>query len=339
MALADLDWPLRLLAGGGPSSPDPRVLRAMSLPLIGQFDPEFTALMDEVMRLARTVFLTNNERCFPVSGLGLAGLEAVLNTLVEEGDPVAVMGGPRFAAEAADIAERYGAELVGPDENPKVLVVPLIDPDQSNLYDVHELAEAANAVLVVEAGLGLGACELRVDDWGIDACVAGVEYGIGAPAGMSLVTYSPAVEAVMRARRSAPSTSFLDLLQLQAYWSPERLNHHTAPTSLVYGLREALRLVQAEGLMARWERHAQIGHALRDGLRALGLRVSGDGPYAIVHLSNDRTRQRERLRDEYGVHVTQVAADTWRMGLLGADARPETLNQVLAALEKVLAEA
>src|SRR5438876_11929163 len=99
MAIADLSWPSRLLAGGGPSSPDPRVLRALSTPLIGQFDPEFTALMDDVMALARFALHTSNTRCFPVSGLAAAGLEALLNTLIEHGDQVAVDGGVHFVAE------------------------------------------------------------------------------------------------------------------------------------------------------------------------------------------------------------------------------------------------
>src|SRR5882672_360708 len=111
MPVADLSWPSRLLAGGGPSSPDPRVLRAMCTPLIGQFDPEFTRIMDEVMAMARPVFLTSNARCFPVSGLAAAGLEALLNTLVEPGDRIAIGGGEPFVAETTDIATRLGAQV------------------------------------------------------------------------------------------------------------------------------------------------------------------------------------------------------------------------------------
>jgi aspartate aminotransferase-like enzyme len=186
----------------------------------------------------------------------------------------------------------------------------------------------------------LAACELRVDDWQIDGCCAGVDYALGAPSGMALVTYSVKLEALMQARRAPPRTSYLDLLQLQAYWSPERLNHHTAPTSLVYGLREALRLVHDEGLEQRWTRHQRTGQMLREGITALGLGTSGDGPYAIVqfpeHLNESEARR--RLREEHGVHVTLVAPQTWRIGLLGADARPDAAQRVLTAFEHVLAE-
>jgi alanine-glyoxylate transaminase/serine-glyoxylate transaminase/serine-pyruvate transaminase len=192
----------------------------------------------------------------------------------------------------------------------------------------------------VDATLGLAASELRVDAWHIDACCAGVDYALGAPSGMALVTYSPAVEALMHARRTPPRTSYLDLLQLQAYWSAERLNHHTAPTSLVYGLREALRLVHDEGLERRWQRHQRTGQMLRDGITALGLEVTGDGPYAIVHLPKqlNEAEARRRLREEHGVHVALIEKNTWRIGLLGADARPDAAQRVLSALEHVLAE-
>src|SRR6266852_6668430 len=142
MPVADLSLPSRLLAGGGPSSPDPRVLRALSTPLIGQFDPEFTHIMDDVMAMARPVLLTSNARCFPVSGLAAAGLEALLNTLVEEGDRVAIGGGPRFVADTADIARRLGAEVQTIAELAKgtsLVVVPLVDPTSGRIWPIEKL--------------------------------------------------------------------------------------------------------------------------------------------------------------------------------------------------------
>jgi aspartate aminotransferase-like enzyme len=316
----------------------------MAAPLIGQFDPDFTAIMDDVMELARWTFLTRNARCFPVSGLAAAGLEALLNTLVEPGDRVAIGGGPGFVAETGEIARRYGAEVF-PLENPgskaKLVVVAQVDATSGRCVDLIEVASAAHvqgARLIVEATQALGACELRVDDWGIDACVAGVDYAIGAPSGMALVTYTPEVEALMQARRSPPRTSYLDLLQLQAYWSPERLNHHTAPTSLVYGLREALRLMHVEGLLEVWARHLRVGEALRAGLAALGLDIGGEPPYATVTLpaGQDEASARRQLLDQLGVHVRRIAPHTWGIGLLGADARLDAALRVVTAIEHVL---
>jgi (S)-ureidoglycine---glyoxylate transaminase len=315
--------------------------------VIGQFDPAFTAIMDDVMALARRTFLTENRRCFAVSALASGGLEALFNSLLGDGDQVAVGGGPRFVAETAAIARRYGADVIPLDRlgaETRLVVAPLIDPTLGTLVPIRELARRCHTVgakLVVEATHGLAATELRIDEWHVDASVAGADYAVGAPSGMTLVTYSAEVEALMLTRPAPPRTSYLDLLQLQAYWSPERLNHHTAPTTLVYGLREALRLVECEGLAHRWQRHQQVGDSLREGLRMLGHEVSGDGPYAIVRMPPDAEEGglRQRLLQDFGIHVRPIDAHTWRIGLLGADARPETAQQVLLSLGKLLTHA
>jgi aspartate aminotransferase-like enzyme len=143
----------------------------------------------------------------------------------------------------------------------------------------------------------------------------------------------------MTSRATPPRTSYLDLVQLQAYWSPERLNHHTAPTSLVYGLREALRLVHDAGLVEIWRQHSAIGQRLREGLESLGLDVHGDIPFSIVNLpsSLNGAEARQTLLDDFGVYVTPVGSRAWRLGLLGADARPDAVHHVLGAIRKVLA--
>jgi aspartate aminotransferase-like enzyme len=154
---------------------------------------------------------------------------------------------------------------------------------------------------------------------------------------MALVTYTPEVEARMRQREQPPRTSYLDLRQLQAYWSPERLNHHTAPTSLVYGLREALRLLHEEGIELSWARHARVARALEAGLRALELRVSGGSVLEVSTPSGvDALEVRSKLRDDYGIDVNAVDASTWRVGLLGADATLANVLRLVGALESVL---
>jgi (S)-ureidoglycine-glyoxylate aminotransferase len=236
----------------------------------------------------------------------------------------------------------YGVDAVAPDTgHVDVVIAPAIDPYTCESLPLQELAahaHARDAIVVVDATLALGACELRVDDWGIDVCVAGADYGLGAPSGMSLVTYTPSVQARMLRRSEPPTTHYLDLLELQAYWSPERLNHHTAPTGLVFGLREALRLVHVEGLARAWQQDAQVGAQLREGLLGLGLEVSGDLPYSVVHLapSVDEVRVRSRLRDDFGVNVRRLRPHVWRLGLLGADARTDKAAYLLASMEKVL---
>jgi alanine-glyoxylate transaminase/serine-glyoxylate transaminase/serine-pyruvate transaminase len=297
--------------------------------------------MDDVVQLGRRAFLTESSHCFAISALPSGGLEAVLNSLLQADDRVAIGGSPRFVDATADLVKRLGGEPVAADADATYVLVPHVDPfhgTRTNLKEIAAQAHSRQASLIVEATLGLAACELRVDDWGIDVCVAGADHAVGAPSGTSLVTYTEAVAARLQARTAPPRTSYLDLIQLQAYWSPERLNHHTAPTSLVYALREALRLVHLEGLAERWHRHADVGRALRQGLDALGLDATGDPPYAIVHLPSDLDESTawRRLLDDFGVYVTRLGPRTWRLGLIGADARRDAVEQVLHGLESVL---
>ncbi|MGH7342008.1 MAG: pyridoxal-phosphate-dependent aminotransferase family protein, partial [Candidatus Rokuibacteriota bacterium] len=289
----------RVLLGPGPSMADPRVLRAMSTPLLGQFDPEFTAIMNEVMELARFAFQTTNARTFPVPGTGRAGLEAALTSLIEPGDRVVVAECGRFGLLMIEIAERCGAEvtavrgewgrLVDVDaledalQAARTKLVAVVHGETSTgtlqpLADIARVAHEHGALLVADCVVTLGGCEVAVDPWDVDVAIAGSQKCLSCPSGLAPITYNARAEAVIRARRSKVRSNYLDLGQLADYWSPARFNHHTAPTSMVYGLREALRAVHTEGLAARFARHRLHGDALRAGLDALGLALFGKGP-------------------------------------------------------------
>jgi len=364
----DLNPPTRLLLGSGPSNPDPRVLRALSTPLIGQFDPAFTAIMDEVMELSRLVFQTRNQRAFPVSGSSRSGLEAAMASLIEPGDRVIVGNFGRFGDLFCEIAQRYGAEvesvgvewgqIVEPDvlirhlrERPAKLVA-IVHADTSTgiLQPLTEVAAACHehdALLVVDAVLSIGGCEVDVDGWGLDVCVGGFQKCLGGPSGLAPLTYNDRAERAMQARKGPPATNYLDLLQLQAYWGPDRLNHHTAPTSMVYALREALRIIHEEGLAARWERHRLANGALVAGLEAMGLTIFGDRAHkapmiTLVTVPDgvDEAAVRRQLLEEYGIEIMAafgaLKGKVWRIGLMGYNALPRNALTVLGALERVL---
>lgn len=312
------------------------MLLALTTPVIGQFDPAFTAIMDEVMQLARGALLTRNARCFPISALPSAGLEAVLNTLVQGGERVRILGSSQFQESVADQVRRCGGEVA---DAGGYTVVPHVDPFTADVLPLVDLARECHAyggLLLVEATYSLAGRELRTDEWHLDAVVAGADYCVGAPSGMTLVTYNDAAERAMRERTTPPRTSYLDLLQLQAYWSAERLNHHTAPTSLVYGVHEALRLLLAEGIQASWARHAKVVEALRDGMRALGVDVRGEGPLLLAQPEQGGDQMLSVLRDDYGIAVSATADGAWQVALLGADAQPHVVEAFLAALRSVL---
>src|SRR5215213_9186112 len=235
----DLNPPTRLLLGSGPSNPEPRVLRALATPLIGQFDPAFTLIMDEVVELSRLVFQTRNRQAFPVSGSSRAGLEAALASLIEPGDRVVVGNYGRFGDLFCEIARRYGAEvdavevpwgrIVEPDEIVRRLrerstkIVAIVHADTSTgiaqpLAEIGAACHEHDALLVVDAVLSLGGCQVETDAWNVDVSISGLQKCLGGPSGMAPLTYNARAEAVMHARQTAPATNYLDLLQLQAYW-------------------------------------------------------------------------------------------------------------------------
>jgi (S)-ureidoglycine-glyoxylate aminotransferase len=349
---------------------DPRVLRAMATPLLGQFDPEFTAVMNEVMALARMAFQTENARAFPVSGTGRAGLEAAIGSIVEPGDRVVVAECGRFGLLLIEIAERCGAEVVavrgewGRIVEPEAIAAALAVGRTKLVATVHgetstgvrqpleaiaDLAHAHGALLMTDAVVTLGGCEVAVDRWGVDIAVAGTQKCLSCPSGLAPLTFNARAEAAIRGRRSKVRSNYLDLGQLIDYWSPARFNHHTAPTAMVYGLREALRAVQLEGLPARFARHRLHGDALRAGLEALGLALFGKEapehrlPFVtpvVVPEGVDELRVRRRLLADFGIEIGAafgpLQGRIWRIGTMGYSAQRQNVLLCLAALEHVL---
>jgi aspartate aminotransferase-like enzyme len=368
---ADLALPERLLMGAGPSNPNPRVLRAMATPLVGQFDPAFTALMAETQELLRRAFRTANRRTFPVSGTSRAGMEAAVVSVVEPGDRILVVENGRFGLLFEEIARRAGAEVaalrapwgepVDPGAVARALeerAVPwvlVVHAETSTgvlnpVRDVAAVAHARGAHVLVDAVCSFAGAELETDAWALDVVVAGTQKCLGCPSGLAPVTYTDEVAARMRRRRTPIRSNYLDLAQLDRYWSPERLNHHTAPTTLVYALREALRLVVEEGLEARIARHRAAGEAMAAGLGALGLALYGPPPgdrarmpmLVPVHVPPgvDEAALRARLLAEHGIEIMgafgALAGRVWRIGTMADNARREPVLRTLAGLAAVL---
>ena len=368
-ATSQLDPTARFLMGPGPSDVHPRVLKAMATPLIGHLDPQFIAIMDDVMEMLRRLFQTKNEVTFPVSATGSAGMETCFVNLLEPGDEALVCVNGVFGNRMCDIVERCGAKLVRldapwgsiiePAEVKKALegcspkLVAIVHAETSTgvkqpLEDISKIVHDAGALLLVDAVTSLGGTDVRMDDWGIDAIYSGTQKCISAPPGLSPVSFGPAAVEVMDKRKTKVRSWYLDLSMVRKYWAgAKRAYHHTAPISMVYALYEALSLIFEEGLEARFERHRRNHELLRQGLEELGFEFLVPAEYRLPMLNAvkipagvDDAAVRGQLLNEYNIEIGgglgDFAGKVWRIGLMGCSCTQNHVNMLLAALRTIM---
>jgi alanine-glyoxylate transaminase / serine-glyoxylate transaminase / serine-pyruvate transaminase len=368
--IGELRPPERLMLTPGPSCMDPRVYRALAAPLVGHMDPWFTSMMmDEVQVLLRQVFQTQNRVTFPISASGSGGIEAAMSNPLEEGDEAIICVNGIFSERMAHIAERTRARVtrveapygrpVDPDDvrragkGKKIKLVGLAHGESSTtvahrIEDFRKVANELDALLVVDAVSTLAGMPVNVDGVPIDICFSGSQKALSAPPGLAPITINGRAEEVLRSRKSKVQSWYFDLTTMMNYWGRERTYHHTPPISLLYALREALRLVLEEGLEARWERHRQNQQALLAGLEAMGLTLFVENPsermitVTGVHVPGgvDDKRARQQLLDEFNIEIGggfgPLKGKLWRIGLLGYSSQRKNVLLFLATLEKAL---
>ncbi|WP_198045841.1 pyridoxal-phosphate-dependent aminotransferase family protein [Novosphingobium aquimarinum] len=322
LLFGEIDPPQRLLMGPGPINAHPRVLRAMSADLLGQFDPEMTGFMNQVMALYRPIFGTQNRWTMLIDGTARAAIEAALVSLAAPGETVLVVNFGRFGLLLTEILGRVGAkvetveapwgEVVPMDaiaaaiERVKPKVVATIHGDTSTtmaqpLEGFGALCREAGALSYVDATATLSGMEIAADRWGVDIVTGGLQKCLGGPSGSAPITISDrAAEHIARRRHVEEGirrddiadgqgprigSNYFDLAMIMDYWSEKRLNHHTEATSMLYAARECARIALGEGLEARFDRHARAGRAMTAGLRAMGLTVFGDDAHRMTNVT------------------------------------------------------
>lgn len=357
----------RLLLGPGPSLVHPRVLQSMGMPLLGHLDPEFLRLMNEIQAMLRRAFRTENRFTIALSGTGSAGMEALLVNLVEPGDAVLVGVNGLFGSRMATVVERCGGRpirveapwgrIIEPDDirlalarSGPVKAVALVHAETSTgarqpLESIGALCREYDTLFIVDAVTSLAGLPLEVDAWGIDACYSGTQKCLSCPPGLAPLTLSGRALASIRCRKTPCQSWYLDLKLVADYWEEgTRAYHHTAPISMLYGLREALRLVEEEGLEPRFARHRLQSEALGAGLEALGLSPFAQEGYRLPSLAcvtlpariDDaavRTSLLRRFQIEIGGGLGPLRGQVWRIGLMGESARQSHVLTLLNALE------
>ena len=368
--VGELVPPSRLLLGPGPSLVHPRVLRAMSTPLLGHLDPQFLAIMNEVQAQLRTVYQTANPFTIAVSGTGSAGMEAALVNLIEPGYAVIVGVNGVFGGRMADIVERCGGTAVrietpwGRVFDPqqiedalkragRVKAVALVQAETSTgahqpLNGIGALCHRYGALLIVDAVTSLGGVPVELDTWEIDACYSGTQKCLSCPPGLSPLSLSSRSLEVLKNRKGKVQSWYLDLSLIADYWAEgKRAYHHTAPISMIYALREALRLVLEEGLDARFARHRRNSAALLAGLAIFGCMPQAQDGHRLPTLNCvtvpngvDEAVIRKSLLAEFGIEIGgglgPLAGKVWRIGLMGESSRQEHVMALLSALEQLV---
>lgn len=357
--------------GPGPSDVHPRVLQAMARPTIGHMDPAFFCMLEEVRTLLQHAFRTKNEVTMAVSGPGSAGMEACFVNLLEPGDKVVVCRNGVFGGRMRENVERCGGipavveaewgRAVDPAKvedalknNSDARFLSFVHAETSTgaLSDVPTLVRLAHAhgcLAIVDAVTSLGGVPLDVDGWGIDAVYSGSQKCLSCTPGLSPISFNERAMEIVRNRRKKVHSWFLDLNLVVQYWGSgtQRVYHHTAPVNALYGLHEALVILQEEGLENAWERHARNHRMLRDGLEALGLSFCVPEGERIPHLNavaipagTEDGPARKRMLEEFGLEIGaglgSMAGKIWRIGLMGHSSNPKNVTYALSVLKSVL---
>ena len=353
----------------GPCSVDPRVYRALAMPIVGHLDPWFRGCMEETQILMRKVFQTENRITFPLSASGSGGIEAsVLNSL-EPGDEAICCVNGLFSQRMHVIAQHtpatihlvdvpYGKPIDAEDvrkvaKGRKIKMIGFAQGETSSgvvtaVDPIRQVADECGALLVVDTVASLAAVPLHVDRQRIDICFSGSQKAISAPPGMSPITVSPRAEEAFRNRKTKVQSWYFDLSTAMNYWGKDRLYHHTPPISLIYALREAMRILLEEGLEARWERHRVNQLALVAGVEAMGLKLLVEKPQdrlvtvtaVMIPAGVDDARFRNQLMDEFNIEIAggigALKGQIWRLGTMGYCSQKQFILQLLAAMDKAL---
>jgi len=341
----------------------------MISPILGYLDPDFLLAMDETMARLRYLFQTENEFSITLPGTGMAAMEASVCNVVEPGDEVIVGIHGFFGQRMADIVERHGGtavrvevpfgEVVGEeqiaealDRHPKAKMVGVVHGETSSgvgqpLQALGKLVRERDKLFLVDTVCSLGGADIPVDEYLIDICYSGGQKCIGGPAGISCITLNERAQEVIQGRSMPVDTWYLDLMLIKKYWFQDRVYHHTAPGPMVFALKEALTLIQEEGLQKRIARHQKVGDLLKAGLTELGLELFGDPANRLSMLTCvmipegvEDANVRARLLRDYGIEIVggfgPLKGKAWRVGLMGYSASEKNVHYLLAALREIL---
>ena len=353
------------LMAPGPTPVPSEVLLAMAWPIIHHRAAEYDALFREVREGLKRLVQTREDVLTPAC-TGTGAMEAAVTNTLSAGDQVIVVNAGAFAQRWLAICKAYGlraveleaphGETVAPErialamrENPGIKAV-LVQHSESStgvLHDVRAYAEVtrgSEAILIVDAVSSLGIADLPMDAWEIDVVVSASQKGLMLPPGLGLVALSE--KAWAAAKRATLPRYYLDLGEEQKYTQRNEARF-TPAVSIMVGLREVLRMIDAEGLVEVFRRHDRLSRAARAGAEALGLtlfpKTTPSPALTAVQVPPgvDADRVVERFAASHNITIDGGRGPTkgkiFRIGHMGYVADFDVIS-ALAALEQVLYE-
>jgi alanine-glyoxylate transaminase/serine-glyoxylate transaminase/serine-pyruvate transaminase len=345
-----------------------RVYEAMARPIVGHLDPFFFTVVEDIRAGLRRVFGTSNPFTYAMSGTGSSGMETAVANFVEPGTKFGVFANGFFCDRISEMGRRHGAEVVrlekpwgqtfdadearGFIRRERAEVVAFVQAETSTgVYTpgraIAEAAHEVDALVIADTVTSLGAMPVNVDANGLDVAYSCTQKGLSAPPGLAPITLSPRAVERLRARTRPVDVWYLDLKLIEEYYDGSHKYHHTAPISLFYALREALAIIDEEGVEKRWARHRAAHERLVSGFAELGLSMLVDPPHRIWNLNTPRVPQgvddagvRHQLLQEYGMEVLggfgPLAGQIFRVGLMGPLATEQGTDEFLAAFSAAL---
>ena len=336
----------------GPTNVPDRVLRAIDYPTIDHRGPEFAALGKGVLAGMKRVFKTTDGEVviYPASGTG--AWEAALANTLSPGDAVLMCETGHFAALWRKLAARLGLEpefLPGDwrhgadpeaiekrlraDAERRVKAVCVVHNETSTgvasrIAEVRRAIDAAShpALFMVDTISSLASIDYRHDEWGVDVTVAGSQKGLMLPPGLSFNCVSPKALAASKSAKLARSYFAWDEMIANGR---NGFFPYTPATNLLYGLREALAMLEEEGLENVFARHARHAEAARRAVRAWGLEVLALDPReysasltaVLMPAGHDADRARKIILEAFdlslGTGLGKLAGKVFRIGHLG----------------------
>jgi alanine-glyoxylate transaminase / serine-glyoxylate transaminase / serine-pyruvate transaminase len=363
-----LQPPRRYLFGPGPSMVHPRVYEALSKPIVGHLDAYFIQVMGDVQQLLKTAYGTSNGATLVISGTGSAGMEAAVTNFVDPGSKLAVFANGYFSDRLTEMAKRQGANVVRFEkawgetytdeeaaefikrEKPEVVAYVHAETSTGALQSGHAICAAAHdagALVIADCVTSLGGVPVEFDKTGIDVAYSCTQKGLSCPPGLSPMAMSQRAMDFLRARTTPTRSWYLDLKLIHDYSTVSHRYHHTAPISMFYALREALMVINEEGIENRWERHRRCNRAFVKGIEAMGLRMHVPEAHRIATLNTvcvpdgvDEAKVRKQLLDGPGIEIAggfgPLAGKVFRIGVMGPLATEDNVQFFLQEFKKAL---